>query len=170
MKAENFGYLQKLVHEHSAIVIEDGKEYLVETRLSPVARDLGYEGVDDLLAELRIGPSDSLHLRVIEAMTTNETSFFRDMRVWEGLRTVLLPELMSRRGSARSLRVWSAACSSGQEIYTFSIMLRENFPSLSTWSLHMLATDLSREMVQRASTAVFSAFEVNRGLATPLPG
>jgi len=168
VNAEHFGYVQKLVYEYSAIVLEEGKEYLVETRLNPLARRMGYSALGELLEELRQGPVGSLHLQVIEAMTTNETSFFRDLKMWAGLRTVLLPELMTRRSAARSLRVWSAACSSGQEIYTFSILLRENFPSLSTWNLTLLATDLSSEMVARAASGEFSSFEVNRGLPTPL--
>jgi chemotaxis protein methyltransferase CheR len=166
MGANDFEYVQELVRKGSAIVLEAGKEYLVESRLSTVARDEGFTSIDHLVAELRRTPANGLHRKVIEAMATKETAFFRDVHPFEALRAQLIPELMQRRQAQRQLTIWCAACSSGQEPYTIAMLLREHFPALGAWQLRILGTDLSSEVLDRAKTGRYNQAEVNRGLPT----
>src|SRR6185436_8846093 len=129
---------------------EADKGYLVDARLTSVAMAAGSPSVAHLVERLRVERNNGLHQKVVEALTTNETSFFRDVHPFEGLRTVVIPELMPKRATtSRRLNVWSAACSSGQEIYTIAMMLRTDFPALATWQLGLYATDLSTAMVER---------------------
>jgi chemotaxis protein methyltransferase CheR len=160
----DFAYLQGFLRDRSAIVLEPGKEYLAETRLGPVARTLGLGTLDELLHKLRVEPHGALSTRVVEALTTNETSFFRDNHPFEALRTQLLPELIKKRASERVLNLWCAASSSGQEPYTIAMLLDEHFPELATWRVRFLATDISQEMLRRSRAGVYSQLEVNRGL------
>jgi chemotaxis protein methyltransferase CheR len=164
LASADFDYIRELVFDQTAIVLEPGKEYLVESRLVPVARDEGVEGVGELVASLRRTPDRTLRTRVIEAMTTNETSFFRDVAPFELLRTTVVPELIERRALNRALNIWCAAASSGQEPYSVAMILNDHFPELASWSVRILATDLSTAVIERARNAVYSQFEVNRGL------
>jgi chemotaxis protein methyltransferase CheR len=164
LTAVDFDYLRKLVREQSAIVLEPGKEYLVEARLATLVRQEGLGSMQDLVAKLRSHHSGPLHTRVVEAMTTNETLFFRDPFVFEALRTAALPELVERRRPERRLEIWSAACSSGQEPYSVAMLLREHFPEVTGWRTSILATDLSTQMLARAAEGRYSQLEVNRGL------
>lgn len=164
----DFEYIRDVLHSCSAIVLDPHKDYLVEARLLPLAKREGLGSVTALVAKLRKeGPSSELLRRVIDAMTTNETLFFRDVHPFEALRVKLLPELLSRR-TTRELQIWSAACSSGQEPYTIAMMLRESFPQLATWKVQILATDLSPTMIAKARSGVYGKIEVNRGLPLPL--
>jgi chemotaxis protein methyltransferase CheR len=164
MGANDFGYLQELVRKRSAIVLEAGKEYLVESRLSSVARDEGFDSIDHLVQALRQTRANGLHRKVIEAMTTNETAFFRDVHPFDALRAQLIPELMHRRAAQRQLTIWCAACSSGQEPYTIAMLLREYFPALAGWQVRILGTDLSNGVLDRAKAGRYNQAEVNRGL------
>jgi chemotaxis protein methyltransferase CheR len=164
MGANDFEYLQELVRRGSAIVLEAGKEYLVESRLSSVARDEGFPSIDQLVVTLRRTQANGLHRKVIEAMTTNETAFFRDLHPFDALRAHLIPELMLRRAAQRQLTIWCAACSTGQEPYTIAMLLREHFPALAGWQVSILGTDLSKDVLERAKAARYSQAEVNRGL------
>src|SRR4051812_48619830 len=130
LSAAAFDYVRALVHRGSAVVLDQDKAYLAEARLLPLARREGFASVGDFVARLSARPADALHQQVVEAMTTNETSFFRDHHPFEGLRQVILPEIIRRRGGERCLNVWSAACSSGQEPYSLALLLREHFPGL----------------------------------------
>jgi len=168
MTAQDFEYVCRLVRDRSAVVLEAGKEYLVEGRLTPVARQLGLGSISALVGRLRAGPDDGLSARVVEAMVTTETSFFRDLHPFETLRTVVLPELIRKRGGERRLDIWCAACSTGQEPYSLAILLREHFPSLTGWRVNILATDLSGEVLGRAREGRYSQIEVNRGLPAAL--
>lgn len=161
---QDFEYIQTLVRERSAIVLESGKEYLAESRLTPVARGLGLTTLGELVGKLRSDPRGSLSCRVIEAMTTNETSFFRDLQPFEALRTTIIPEFVKARAADRTLNLWCAASSSGQEPYTIAMVLRENFPQLLEWRIRFLATDISTQMLQRCREGIYSQLEVNRGL------
>jgi chemotaxis protein methyltransferase CheR len=163
-----FDYLRTLVHEQSAIVLEPGKEYLVEARLAGLVREQGMTTVTDLVSKLRSLRSGPLHTQVVEAITTNETLFFRDPPVWEALRRSVLPELIERRQPERCLNLWSAACSSGQEPYSLAMLLAEHFPALAGWDVRILATDLSTAMLARARQGSYSQLEVNRGLPAAL--
>jgi chemotaxis protein methyltransferase CheR len=162
--AGDFGYIRDLVHQRAAIVIEPGKEYLVESRLSTVARDEGFGSLDLLVADLRAKPANGLHRKVIDAMTTNETTFFRDVHPFEALRLHVLPELIERRVAQRQLSIWCAACSTGQEPYTVAMIIREHFPTLADWDVRILGTDLSQDVLERARQGRYTQLEVNRGL------
>ncbi|HUJ24765.1 MAG TPA: protein-glutamate O-methyltransferase CheR [Myxococcales bacterium] len=164
----DFQWLCALVKDQAAIVIDAGKEYLVQARLSPLAASEGCANVGALIGRLRGMRVNGLHRRVVEAMTINETSFFRDWRPFEALRTAVLPELIKSRAAARQLNLWSAACSSGQEACSLAILLREHFPELRSWSVKVLATDFSAEMVERGKSGMYPQLEVNRGLPAPL--
>jgi chemotaxis protein methyltransferase CheR len=164
----DFEYVKTLVLKRAAIVLETGKEYLVESRLTPLARQEGFASLEALLTQLRAQPFNVLHWKVVEAMTTNETSFFRDAHPFEALKKVVVPELLAKRTSERTLNLWCAASSSGQEPYTVSMLLRETFPALATWTLRFLASDISLEMLERAREGCYSQLEVNRGLPAAL--
>jgi chemotaxis protein methyltransferase CheR len=164
----DFEFVCQLVRQRSAIVIEPGKEYLAEARLEPVARSQGLASLDALIDQLRGRPYADLHQKAVEAMTTNETYFFRDQAPFEVLRDQVLPGLIPRRLAARSLVLWSAACSSGQEPYSLAMMLRHFFPILNPWSITIIASDLSAEMLNRAREADYSQLEINRGLPAPM--
>lgn len=160
----DFDYICRLVQERSAIVLEAGKEYLVELRLKPLLRDCGVADMGAFVERLRNDRSGTLQRQVVEAMTTNETSFFRDIHPFETLRKLILPELLRLRAGERTLNVWCGAASSGQEIYSLAMLLREHFPELLGWRVRLLATDISREMIQRCREGRYSQLEVNRGL------
>lgn len=165
---QGFDYVRELVHRQAAIVLTPEKSYLVETRLAPIARQQGLESVEALVARLRSTPNGALHGAVVDAMTTNETSFFRDVHPFTLLERQLLPRLVERRGIGRRLHIWCAACSSGQEPYSVAMLIRDRFPSLATWDIRIVATDLSEEMLARAKEGRYSQLEVNRGLPAPM--
>jgi chemotaxis protein methyltransferase CheR len=164
----SYEYMRKLIHEHSAIALEPSKEYLVESRLLPLARQIGLPSVRDLVAQLRAGPFGVLHTQAIEAMTTNETSFFRDLHPFDALRKEVLPPLLAARSARKSLTIWSAACSSGQEPYSLAMLLREHFPQLKDWNVQIVASDLSQQMLDRCEQGQYTQQEVNRGLPATL--
>ncbi|MEO1198367.1 MAG: protein-glutamate O-methyltransferase CheR [Pseudomonadota bacterium] len=168
MTPSSFDYLRTFVKERSGIDLAPDKKYLVETRLQPVARAHGVEGLDALVQTLRGQPTGVLKDAVIEAMTTNESSFFRDRTPFELFKTVMVPELMTARRSARRLRIWCAAASTGQEPYSLAMTIKELGAQLSGWSLSILGTDLSRDVLDKAKAGVYSQFEVQRGMPTPM--
>ena len=163
-----FAYVCQLVHDRSAIALEPNKEYLVEARLAPIARRRGLSSVVELVTQLRGEPFGATHSEVVEAMTTNETSFFRDLHPYEALKSVVLPELIAARSERRSLSIWSAACSSGQEPDTIAILLLEHFPIVRDWKVEILATDFSQQILDRARKGEYTELEVNRGLPSHL--
>lgn len=162
---EDFEYIAKLSQEQAAIVLEPGKEYLVESRLGDLATTMGLGTVQNLVQTLRGGkaPPDLLP-RVIDALTTNETLFFRDFHPFEALRKTVIPEIMRKRADTKQLSIWCGACSTGQEPYSIAMLLREHFPSLADWKISILATDLSPRVLKAAEAGSFSQLEVNRGL------
>jgi chemotaxis protein methyltransferase CheR len=166
-KAE-FDYLRSLIKEHSAIILEDGKEYLVEMRLMSLARIDGFANVGALILDLKAKPFGEAHRKVIDAMTTNETSFFRDLHPFETLKNEVIPEFLKKRATSKQLNIWFAACSSGQEPYSVAMMLNHNFPQLSSWRLNLTAGDLSRLMLEKCRLGIYSQLEINRGLPAPL--
>jgi len=165
LSPSSFDHLRSLVLQRSAIVIGEDKLYLAEARLGAVARERGFADSEAVVEAIRAGTDRDLTRIVVEAMTTNETSFFRDKHPFAALRSVLLPELMRARVAERRLRIWSAACSSGQEAYSIAMLIRDHFPALTSWDLRLLATDLSEEMLARARAGRFTAMEVSRGLS-----
>lgn len=162
--ANDFAFVRDLVLERSAIVLEPGKEYLVESRLMPLARKVGEPDVAALVARLRRTRETQLQAEVVDALTTNETSWFRDRHPYDALASHVLPEMMEKRRSEQRLSIWSAACSSGQEPYSIAMTLADHAPALASWSTKILATDLSSEMLERAQSGHYSQLEVNRGL------
>lgn len=159
---EAFAFVRDLVHRESAIVLDTGKEYLVESRLAPLARLAGEVDVTTYVRTLRGRVDHHAQREVVEALTTNETSWFRDGDPFSALRTTVLPDLASRRPT-RALRVWSAACSSGQEPYSVAMTVQD-MPELAGWRLDVQATDLSEQMLTRAREGRYTQLEVNRGL------
>ena len=164
----SFDFVCKLVLQRSAIVLESNKAYLVESRLTPVVQQHGLASIDDLVAKLRCSNDSPLHKDVVDALTTNETSFFRDAHPFDGLRKVIIPEMIIKRAARKSINIWCAAASTGQEPYTICMVLREYFPALKDWSIRFLASDLSRQVLKRAKEGLFNQCEVNRGLPATL--
>jgi chemotaxis protein methyltransferase CheR len=165
----DFEYLRELMHLRAAIALERGKEYLALSRLEPVARDHGLTTVSELVDKLRTRElTSALHDQVVDALTTNETTFFRDYNPWESLRTLVMPELLARKERTRTLAIWSAGCSSGQEPYSIAMSIREHFPELLTWQLSILGTDISGSVLDRARAGRYGQLEVNRGLPAHL--
>ena len=163
----DFELVRTIIRQDAAIALEDGKQYLVASRLAPVARGAGMASVAELCAHLRTRPRDPLREQVVDAMTTNETSFFRDIHPFESLREHVLPDLLRNRASERRLTVWCGASSSGQEPYSIAMVLKESFPQLDGWDVHIIATDISPTMLDRTRSGLYSQLEVNRGLPAP---
>ncbi len=160
----DYGYLRELVYGLSQNVLDPSRDYLFDTRLSKLLRNQGMSHVGQLVSHLRSARNPSLERAIAEAMTINETSFFRDARPFELLRTELLPRLIEARRMQRSLRVWSAACSTGQEAYSLAMLLIEHFPLLAGWNFRIEGTDIANEVVDRARTGCYHRIEINRGL------
>jgi chemotaxis protein methyltransferase CheR len=162
LSAPDFEYLTRLLLDNAAIRINNSQEYLVRSRLEPLAKASGLSSLTALVEELRKQPYGELHRRVVEAMTTNETSFFRDVHPFEAIKVAAIPEIL-RRKTDRVFRVWSAACSTGQEPYSLSMLLSE-MPALKEFRIQILATDLSRPIIEKAEQGVYTALEIGRGL------
>jgi chemotaxis protein methyltransferase CheR len=160
----DYGYLRELVFGLSRNVLDPSRDYLFETRLTKLLRNQGMSRLDELVRHLRVKKDTALERAIAEAMTINETSFFRDARPFELLRTELLPKLIEARRTARSLRYWSAACSTGQEGYSLAMLMRAHFPMLVGWDIRIEGTDLCNEVVERAHAGRFHRIEINRGL------
>ena len=164
-----FTFLRDLLRKRTGVVIDASKEYLVVARLMPIVRQRKIASLDTLIDRMRKGLDPSLERDVLSAMMTHETSFFRDKSPFETLRTMLLPELITRRAAQKQLTLWSAACSTGQEPYSIAILLNEYFPDLlASWRVRILATDFSEAVLARAREGVFSELEATRGLPAPL--
>jgi chemotaxis protein methyltransferase CheR len=165
LSASDFAFVAQLVRREAAIVLAPGKEYLVEARLLPVARQAGVSSVGAFLAELQRRPDPVQQRSIIDALTTNETSWFRDREPFTALTDVIVPELVKLRARTRKVRVWSAASSSGQEAFSLAITLQEALPA--GWSYEIMGSDISSEMIKRAEIGEYSQVEVNRGLPAP---
>ena len=164
--SENYRFLQEHVYSQSGIVLEGDKHYLFESRLAPIVRQLGLGSINDLCALLRATREVEVGRQVVEAMTTNETYFFRDPGHYDAIRSVLLPKLKEERRDYRRLRFWSAAASTGQEAYSLAMLLLQE--GLSDWNIQILGTDFSAPVVERARSGKYQQIEVNRGLPTAL--
>jgi len=160
--AESYKFLQDYVHRESGIVLDGDKRYLLEARLAPILRQRQLNSLNDLCALLQANGDAPLKRQVIEAMTTHETSFFREAAQYDALRTIVLPGLIEQRRDSKTISFWSAAAASGQEAYSLAIMLLEM--GLGDWNIQILATDLSTQVLERASAGRYLQIEVNRGL------
>jgi chemotaxis protein methyltransferase CheR len=160
----DFDILRQLLNRRSGLALDAEKAYLAESRLQPLVQKLGLAGLGGLVKLLLSGSHEDLEREVVEAMTTNETFFFRDRVPFDNFRKVILPRLLQERQDSRKIRIWCAACSSGQEPYSLAMLLDEEAHRLSGWSVEILATDLSRSAVNTARQGVYTQFEVQRGL------
>ncbi|CCD93427.1 chemotaxis protein methyltransferase [Bradyrhizobium sp. ORS 375] len=163
----DYEFLRKLLKERSGLDLSADKQYLVESRLLPLARRANLAGIPELVQKMKSG-GEQLTTQVVEAMTTNETFFFRDKIPFDHLREGILPALIQSRASRRSLRIWSAACSTGQEPYSIAMCLREFGAALAGWRIEIVATDLSQEVLEKSKAGLYSQFEVQRGLPIQL--
>jgi chemotaxis protein methyltransferase CheR len=168
MTQPDYDLIRELLLKRSAIVLEVGKEYLIETRLAPVVRQLQLNSIGELVDQLRGQPDDRVCRQIIEAMVTTESSFFRDHHPFEALRKSIIPDLIKLRRNARHLNIWCAACSSGQEPYSIALLIREYFPELAGWRVSLLASDLSSRVLEQAREGRYGQLEVNRGLPAAL--
>jgi chemotaxis protein methyltransferase CheR len=163
----DYEFLRKLLKERSGLDLSSDKQYLVESRLIPLARRAGLPGITELVQKMKSG-ADALTSDVIEAMTTNETFFFRDKIPFDHLRDTILPSLLQARASRRALRIWCAASSTGQEPYSIAMCLKALGPALAGWRVEIVATDLSQAVLEKSKAGIFSQFEVQRGLPIQL--
>jgi chemotaxis protein methyltransferase CheR len=164
--SENYRLLRERVYSQSGIVLGDDKHYLFETRLAPILRQLGLASINDLCTLLRANSETAVGRQVVEAMTTNETYFFRDPAHYEAIRTVLLPRLKEDRRDTKRLWFWSAAASTGQESYSLAMLLLEE--AFHDWNIQILGTDFSSQVLERARAGKYQQIEVNRGLRAAL--
>ncbi|HVW01105.1 MAG TPA: CheR family methyltransferase, partial [Planctomycetaceae bacterium] len=162
MMPSDYVFLSDFLLEKSGLALGPAKEYLLEARLVPIAQSWGLAGLPELVRELK-QQNSILETAVMEAMTTNETSFFRDTTPFDDLRRTIVPKLLEARRATRTLRVWCTAASSGQEPYSFLMLCEESFPELSQWKFEFVATDISEQILVRAEAGVYSQFEVQRG-------
>lgn len=168
IEANDFEFLTRFLLEQSGLSLGAGKEYLLEARLMPLAQSCGLTSIQELVREIRRNPRQQLAQGVVEAMTTNETLFFRDKTPFDELRDHILPGIIEARSSLKRLRIWSAAASTGQEAYSLGIMLNESFPQLAHWNVEIVGTDLSKAALARAEAGAYTQFEVQRGLPIQL--
>ena len=164
MNVTDFEIIAQLLKERSGLALNKEKAYLLESRLNPVARKWNFSGFDELAQAIRNRGEEALLVDVTEAMTTNESFFFRDQKPFDQFNDMVLPHLLEARAAKRSFRIWSAACSSGQEPYTLAMLLQEHADKLAGWRVEIVATDLSNEILDKAKEGLYSQFEVQRGL------
>jgi len=159
-----FQFFSDLLKKRSGLTLTDDKTYLIESRLTPIARGQGLADVSQLCNLLRTSPKEDLLVEITEAMTTNESSFFRDIKPYEALRKQVIPAVMEKLAIQKRIRIWSAACSTGQEPYSIAICLEEDKAKTPGWSFEILGTDLAKKVVDKAKLGIYSQFEAQRGL------
>lgn len=169
MTPAEFDYMRDMLKEASGLVLSEQKQYLLESRLAPILRETGLESLSMLVDKLKTPGSQELKDSVIQAMTINESFFFRDKTPFENFTNIMMPALMSSaRAGNRQLRIWCAAASTGQEPYSLAILLKEMEAELSGWNIEIIGTDLSEEVLEKAKAGLYSQFEVQRGLPIQL--
>lgn len=164
MKIADFDIYRELLKEKSGLVLSQDKAYLIESRLNPIAKKWGYDGIPAMTQVMRGVPSPDLVNDIVEAMTTNETSFYRDNSPFNIFKEMVIPYYKSKTGQPPKLRIWCAAASSGQEPYSLAMMLKEEAASLPGWTFEIVATDISHEVLEQAKNGIYTQFEVQRGL------
>ncbi|MBR0824595.1 protein-glutamate O-methyltransferase CheR [Bradyrhizobium manausense] len=163
MTPTEYEYLRKFLRDHSGLDLSADKQYLIESRLLPLARKSNLSGIGELVQKLQAG-SSALITSVVEAMTTNETFFFRDKVPFDHFRETIMPEILKARAARKSVRIWCAAGSTGQEPYSLAMALKEMGAALTGWRVEIIATDLSQEVLEKSKAGIYSQFEVQRGL------
>lgn len=164
MTSNAFALLQRFLRETCGMVVEEERRYLLEDRLKPLLRAEKLASIDDLALALQAAPRSELARNVVETVTINETSFFRDRALFQVFADELLPDLVRSRAESRRLRIWCAACSTGQEPYSLAMLLDENMRQLGGWQVEIIGTDISRQVLETAKAGLYSQFEVQRGL------
>ncbi len=164
MTPRDFDYLRTLLKSASGLVLTDDKQYLIESRLLPVAKKLKFETLDAMVAELRRSEATSLKNQIVEAMTINESFFFRDKTPFDNFENIMLPKLLEAKKAQKHLRIWSAAASTGQEAYSLSMIMQEYAAELEGWRIEIIGTDLCSEALEKAKAGIYSQFEVQRGM------
>lgn len=168
MNSQDFQLFGDIVRERSGLVLTEEKVYLLESRLVPLARRRGLDSLEDLAEEVRRHRDERLLSEITEAMTTNETFFFRDNKPFDTFKSLVLPQLLEKRATQKSLRIWNAACSTGQEPYSIAMLLKEEAAKMAGWRVEIMATDISNEVLEKAKAGLYSQFEVQRGLPIQL--
>lgn len=168
MSPEDFDFISTLIKQRSGLALTVDKGYLLESRLMPVARRHGLKGLDDLIDSLRKHKEEKLTIEVTEAMTTNESFFFRDIKPFDLLRDFVLPPILEKRAHNKHLRIWCAAASSGQEPYSIAIVLKELGARLAGWKIDIVGTDISKDIIAKAESGIYTQFEVQRGMPIQL--
>ncbi len=168
MTPQDYDFLRRCLKQRSGLVLSADKQYLVESRLLPVARKAGLATLGGLVEALKLGAAETLMTAVVEAMMTNESLFFRDKIPFDQFRSIVLPALIAARCASRVIRIWCAAASTGQEPYSLAMTVKEMERELVGWRIDILATDISNEVLERARVGVYSQFEVQRGLPIQL--
>ncbi|MBI3420003.1 MAG: protein-glutamate O-methyltransferase [Proteobacteria bacterium] len=168
MRQEDFDLLAGVVKQRSGLVLGRDKAYLVESRLMPLVRKWNLKDLEELSAQVRAKRDEKVMAAITEAMTTNETYFFRDLKPFDQFRKVVLPHLLKVRAAKKHIRIWSSACSTGQEAYSLAMILSEEAAKLAGWKVDIIGTDLSTEVVERAKLGIYNQFEVQRGLPVTL--
>lgn len=164
MQPQDFQYLADILKKRSGLALTDDKAYLIESRLMPIARGQNLQDIAQLCTLLKTRSNEALLVEITEAMTTNESSFYRDIKPYEVLRNIVFPMVMEKNSALKSIRIWSAACSTGQEPYTISMCIQEDIAKLAGWRFDIVATDLAKKVVDKAKTGIYSQFEAQRGL------
>lgn len=168
LNTPDFEFIAKLVKDEAGITLDKGKEYLVQSRVEPVAKSLGFTDICAFVLHLRQSPDGGRRRQVVESLTTHETSFFRDQEPFDALRTKVLPQLIEKQRASKELTIWCGAASSGQEPYSLCMLIRDHFPELATWRIRFHATDVSSTILAKARSGIFNQIEVNRGLPVRL--
>ncbi len=161
---EVYNYFRNFAYTKSGISLNDDKNYLIDDRLGSLATTLGHSSITELYRAAKYSPTETLERKILEALTTNETLFFRDISPFDFVGDVALPALREQKKQTRVIRIWSAACSSGQEVYSFLMTMAEKTPDLLNWKIELLATDLSDDILDRAREGFYSHLEVRRGV------
>ena len=168
MNDQEYEFISAQIKDRSGLVLTKDKAYLLESRLMPVARKHGKTSLSELIQHLQVRKDEAIFREVTEAMTTNESFFFRDIKPFDIFRDKVLPHLIETRAAQKSFRIWCAACSSGQEPYSLAILLKEATAKIPGWRTEILATDISYEMLAKAKAGLYSQFEVQRGMPVQL--
>lgn len=163
MDNNNFEFIRQFLKDETAIILDSSKEYLVESRLTPISKELSYSSIDELINAFKISHNEQIKLKIIDAMTINETLFFRDVHPFEALRNKILPEIIKNK-PVKKIDIWCAASSSGQEPYTIAMILKEISTQLSDWKVNIVASDISEKMLSKAKEGIYNQLEINRGL------
>lgn len=168
MNKDDFLFFQKFLKDRSGLSITEDKIYLLDSRLTPISREWKFATLEDMAKKLKTLPDTELVAAVVDAMTTNETLFFRDDKPFKYFRDNLLPDILKARLEKKTLRIWSAACSTGQEPYSIAMILKDILPNADQWRIDILATDISPTVLDQAKNGKFSQFEIQRGLPIQL--